>query len=196
MYAGGVTDILLSNQIIGKKKLKRLAQLARQCTLALCVDSVGNIDDASEVARAVGVTINCVVEVNVGQERCGVEPGPEVAALAQHIKKLPGLTFKGIQCYQGWNQHVRDITERTVAVNKVVDLAKVTLNALQSVGIACDYVTGGGTGTFRIEAASGIFTGKSCFFEAIKQSSLKIRLLSQKCSPAPTFLWTPITGAI
>ena len=94
----------------------------------------------------------------MGQNRCGVEPGPPVAALALEIAKLPALEFAGIQAYNGWNQHIRDFHERKAAVDAVVEKTKLSLAALSDAGLRADVVTGGGTGTFLFEAGSGVFT--------------------------------------
>ncbi|KAK2141581.1 hypothetical protein LSH36_1074g00003 [Paralvinella palmiformis] len=102
--------------------------------------------------------MDCVVEVNVGQDRCGVEPGKPAVELAKHILELPNVTFKGIQCYQGWNQHVRKIPDRKEAVGVVIKKTRDTLQAFKEAGIDCPYVTGGGTGTYLFEADSGVFT--------------------------------------
>ena len=56
-------------QVIGRAKLQRLAALAKLAKVSVCVDDVENIRDISTVAQEAGVTIDCVVEVNVGQDR-------------------------------------------------------------------------------------------------------------------------------
>ncbi|EDO33551.1 predicted protein [Nematostella vectensis] len=151
----GVRDVLISNEVIGESKLLRLASLAKQAKVSVCVDDAQNVEEMSKVASIMGATIDVIIEVNVGQERCGVEPGEQVVQLAKHILALPNLNFKGIQTYQGWNQHVRKFGDRKTAVAKVSEMAKATVEALSSNNIPCEVVTGGGTGTYTFEAASG-----------------------------------------
>ncbi|XP_078607741.1 3-hydroxy-D-aspartate aldolase-like [Branchiostoma floridae x Branchiostoma japonicum] len=158
MVYGGVQDVLVSNQIIGHSKLLRFATLAHHAKMSLCVDNEENIRELSNIAKDLNVTIGAVVEVNVGQDRCGVEPGPEVPRLAKLVQELPNLTFVGVQCYQGLNQHVRKAADRQAATDTVVEKSKRALMALEDAGIKCDYVTGGGTGTYLYEAGSGVFT--------------------------------------
>ncbi|KAK7108206.1 hypothetical protein V1264_015985 [Littorina saxatilis] len=158
MVGGGVADVFITNELVGKTKLRRLASLARQAAVSITVDDAANLQDISDVATEMGVTIHIAIEVNVGQDRCGVEPGEPAVSLAKLATSLPGVTFKGIHCYNGWNQHVRSTEERSNAVNKVVDLTRKTLEALKAAGLECPYVTGGGTGTFHFEAASKVFT--------------------------------------
>ncbi|XP_031553115.1 uncharacterized protein LOC116290248 [Actinia tenebrosa] len=158
MVVAGIKDILISNEVIGTSKLYRLASLAKQTKLSVCVDNIQNAREISQAASVFGATVNIIVEVNVGQDRCGVEPGEPVVALAKEIISLPNLVFKGIQTYQGWNQHVRKFEDRQAAVGKVVEKTKKTLDALSANDIACEVVTGGGTGTYTFEAASKVFT--------------------------------------
>lgn len=91
----------LFHQVIGTSKLYRLASLAKQAKLSVCVDNIQNVCEISQAAVIFGATVNIIVEVNVGQDRCGVEPGEPVVALAKEIITLPNLVFKGIQTYQG-----------------------------------------------------------------------------------------------
>jgi len=158
VYGGGTKDVFLTNQLIGQAKLERFAKLAKEATVSICVDNKSNLLEISEVATAMGVNVDCVVEVNVGQNRCGVEPGEPAAELAEEIQKCSGITFKGIHCYHGWNQHVRATNDRAAAVQAVVDKVNVTLKSLKDRGIGCEYVTGGGTGSFVYEAKSGVYT--------------------------------------
>lgn len=158
VYGKGCTDVLLSNQLIGKQKLNRFAALAKEAKVAICVDDASNIREISQVAVEKGINIECVVEVNVGQNRCGVEPGPAAVELAKLIRDLPGVSFKGIQPYNGWNQHIRKADDRKAATDKVVSLVQKTLKAFEEAGIPCPYVTGGGPGTFPFEAGSGIYS--------------------------------------
>lgn len=60
---------LLWFQIIGVPKLKRVAALAKAATVAICVDDPDNVRSLSQVAQTEGITLPCVVEVNVGQNR-------------------------------------------------------------------------------------------------------------------------------
>jgi 3-hydroxy-D-aspartate aldolase len=82
-------------------KLYRLASLAKQAEISVCVDDAQNVRQISQAAVIFGATVNIIVEVNVGQDRCGIEPGEPVVALAKEIMALPNLVFKGIQTYQG-----------------------------------------------------------------------------------------------
>src|SRR5437764_1589614 len=79
----GISDILLANQVVGAKKMDRLAQLAKRVKLRVCVDQVENIDQLSKAMSAAGATLGVLVEVDIGMMRCGVPPGEAAVPLAQ-----------------------------------------------------------------------------------------------------------------
>ncbi len=56
---------------------------------------------ASRAAKDFGVSIGGLVEIEVGMQRCGVEPGAAAVDLARRIAEAPGLRFDGLQAYHG-----------------------------------------------------------------------------------------------
>ena len=105
LVRGGVKDVLVSNQVVGERKLRRLAALAKEATIALCFDAPEQVDAASRVARDFGVTLGGLVEIEVGMERCGIAPGRDAASLACRVADAPNLKFKGLQAYHGRAAH-------------------------------------------------------------------------------------------
>eukprot|EP00850_Spirogloea_muscicola_P021656 SM000257S08640 [mRNA] locus=s257:157217:159600:- [translate_table: standard] len=158
MVAGGIQDVLVSNEVVSRPKLRRLAALALRAGVAVCVDEASAATALSEEVAAAGATVRVLVEINVGQDRCGVS-GPDAAlSLARHIAGLPGLRFGGIQAYQGAIQHVRRYAERKEAAEAAARRAAAVVLRLEEAGLACETVTGGGTGTFAADAAGGVYT--------------------------------------
>jgi D-serine deaminase-like pyridoxal phosphate-dependent protein len=157
LVRGGVTDILVSNQVVGTRKLRRLAALAQDASIALCFDSAEQVDAASRVAKDFNVTFGALVEIDVGMERCGVAPGQPAAALARRIADAPNLTFRGVQAYHGRAQHLPTHQQRAQAIASAVDAVRETLDALNAENLSCEIVAGAGTGTFAIEAESGVY---------------------------------------
>jgi 3-hydroxy-D-aspartate aldolase len=98
-----------------------------------------------------------LVEINSGGGRCGVEPGSEAVELAKAIAASPHLRFGGLQSYHGRAQHLRKPEERHFAIAATVDDTRRTVEQLRQQGLECAIVGGGGTGTFGLEAASGVF---------------------------------------
>ena len=108
----GIEDILIANQITDVKKIRRLADLAGDCHLTVCVDDIENINNLSIAAKNSGNTIYCLVEYEIGMKRCGVETKEEVLALAKEIEAKDNLVFAGIQAYAGHISHMIDLDER------------------------------------------------------------------------------------
>ena len=85
MVDGGIKNILIANQIVGPQKIARLAALARHAEIMVAVDDRRQRADLCAAAQAAGVTIGVLVEVNIGMDRCGVEPGEPALALARVV---------------------------------------------------------------------------------------------------------------
>lgn len=157
MVQGGVRDVLIANEIVGAPKLERLAALAKQAHVAVCADDAGNIEALDAAARAFGVRLDVLVEINVGANRCGIAPGEPAVALARRITDCANLRFAGLQAYQGSAQHLRKVEERRAAIEAAVAKIKETTALLARAGIPCEKVTGAGTGTYLFEATSGVY---------------------------------------
>jgi D-serine deaminase-like pyridoxal phosphate-dependent protein len=157
LVRGGVGDVLVSNEIAGRRKLDRLAALAREAKIALCTDNLANVADIARSAARFGVRLPVLVEIDVGGRRCGVTPGRAAVELAHAIAASPHLRFAGLQAYHGSAQHMRGHGERMTAIGRTIELTADTVAQLKRAGLACDVVGGGGTGTFEIEGASGVF---------------------------------------
>ena len=99
MVAGGIDDVLISNQVVDPAKVERLAALALRARILVCVDDAGNVEQLSNAAARHDSGIECLVEIDCGAGRCGVPPGEPARRLAQQIAASPGLTFAGIQAY-------------------------------------------------------------------------------------------------
>jgi D-serine deaminase-like pyridoxal phosphate-dependent protein len=157
LAAGGVTDILVSNVIAGARKIDRLAALAKQVKIAVCVDDADNIAEIAAAAEKHDVNISVLVEIDVGGNRCGVSPGEPALRLASKIVRSNLLRFGGLQAYHGSAQHLRTYDERRDAIARTVDLTRQTVVLLGREGLTCETVGGAGTGTFEFEAGSGVF---------------------------------------
>jgi len=156
--AAGVTDVLITNEIVGAAKLARLALLSRNARLGVLVDDRVNVGSLAAAMRAAGASIDVLVEVDVGAHRCGVLPGAPALELARAIADESGLRFAGLHAYQGAAQHLRRPAERGAAIARAAELAFETKALIEQAGIECGTVTGAGTGTFTLERDSGIYT--------------------------------------
>src|SRR5262245_11021105 len=144
----GLTDVFIANQIVGPIKLKRLADLARRAQVRACVDDPRNIEEMGQAAQKAGSTIGVLIEVNIGMNRCGVEPGEPALALAKQIQRTPGLRFVGLQGYAGHLQLMPDPAERHAKSIEASKQLVGTRKLIESAGIPVEVVTGAGTGTW------------------------------------------------
>jgi len=155
----GIQDVMISNEIFGKSKADRVAQLARYATISICVDAIEQIDQLAAAALNHQTSIAVLVEIDVGQGRCGVKTPEAVLHLARAVAAYaPQLSLAGIQAYGGSAQHFRSPEERQAAVASAIAKVKTTIALLQANGLAVVTVAGGGTGTYELEATSGIYT--------------------------------------
>ena len=162
MVYGGVRDVLVTNEVVGRQKLRRLMGLAHSARIGVCADDPAQITDLEAAATEAGITLPVHVEVNMGGNRCGVEPGEPALFLARQIGDAPHLSFAGLQAYHGSAQHLRTWAERQQAIKSATDKAALTRDLLAANGIACGNITGAGTGTFEFEAGSGVYTELQC----------------------------------
>ena len=162
LVEGGIGDVLVSNEVAGSAKLDKLAALARRAKIAVCVDDAGNVAEMEAAAAKAGVTLDVLVEIDVGAKRCGIAPGVPAARLAKQIASSPHLTFAGLQAYQGSAQHVRKADTRRDQIARAVEMVEETLRALRTAGLEARIVGGGGTGTYEIEAASRVYNELQC----------------------------------
>ena len=154
----GVEDILIANQIVDPAKIRRLADLANNCYLTVCVDNAENISALSSAAKDSGSVIHCLVEYDIGMERCGVVKNDEVLALARHIINCDNLTFDGLQAYAGHVSHIEDADKRRQMTLENYEKVKELISYLNENGIAVKTVSGGSTGTAELKAAEGLYT--------------------------------------
>jgi D-serine deaminase-like pyridoxal phosphate-dependent protein len=160
MLAGGVHDVLITNEVVGARKLERLAALARQYPQARLGTCVDNLDVARQLVRLVesqGGRLDVYIELDVGQGRCGVAAPADVVPLAKAIVACGRLTFMGLHAYHGAAQHRRGVAERRAAVEHATVRAAAARAALRAASLPCEIITGGGTGTFLYEAQGGVY---------------------------------------
>jgi len=158
LVEGGISDVLISNEVVGDAKLKRIALLAKKARIAVCVDDARNVDELTAAARNEGVILNLLIEIDAGAHRCGVTPGKAAVDLARRIIASRNLRFAGLQAYHGGAQHIRRVPDRRAAIDHAVAQVKTTTALMKEAGIPCDYITGAGTGSYMFEATSGVYT--------------------------------------
>ena len=162
MVRGGIADVMISNQVTAPAKIVRIAALTEQARTLICADDADNITALAAAMAGRNSTLEVLVEIDVGNGRCGAKPGADAVALAKQIAAAGGLRFAGLQAYQGHAQHIYDHAERKAAVDAVIAQTMQTVEMLKEAGLACDIVAGAGTGTHPFEAGSGVYNELQC----------------------------------
>lgn len=170
MVAGGIVNVYISNQVISPAKLARVAALTQAVApldgqIAIAVDDVEGVERLAQAMTEVrtssksglATVIDVFVEIDVGQGRCGVAPGEAAVALVLEIRKHPALRFAGLQAYHGKAQHLRSPSDRSLAIAQAVKDVEFTRQLIEAEGIKVPLITGAGTGSLVLEAASGVY---------------------------------------
>ena len=156
MVDGGMGDVLVTNQIVGRRKIQRLIELGRRARITVLVDSAENTAALSNAATAAGVQVGALVEVDVGMHRCGVSPGAAAVALARQVADSHGVEFRGVQGYEGHAVMLPTAAERREAAMAAMELLVSTADMMREHGLPVDTVAAGGTGTYQF---SGDYPG-------------------------------------
>src|SRR5262249_17658100 len=113
MVAGcGAPDVLLSYPIVGPN-CTRMAQLARMfpnTRFSALAEHPRGVEGLSRACSAERVTLDVLLDIDVGQHRTGIAAGPEAAALYEQIHRSPGLRAAGLHTYDGHN-HQESLAE-------------------------------------------------------------------------------------
>jgi D-serine deaminase-like pyridoxal phosphate-dependent protein len=149
MADAGLDHILVANEVVGPRKVARLMALRRRVDVMVAVDEPAQVAELSAAASAAGLTLPVLVEVNTGQNRCGVEPGEPAVVLSRLAHDAQGLDYKGLM---GWEGHVmffeeaeRIAREAEAAVTGLLRSAEMCRQARLPVEI----VSAGGTVSYR-----------------------------------------------
>ena len=161
MLAGNINDVLITNEIVGESKMQRMARVARTyapARVGVCVDSVDIARQLAAICSAEQAVLDIYVEIDVGQNRCGVSEPRAAVELARWLANSPAFHFRGLHAYSGLAQHRRGVPERRAAAEAAALRAAQARDAILAAGLPCEVVTGGGTGTFPYDVRSGVFT--------------------------------------
>lgn len=127
MADAGILDIFIPYNIVGPRKLARLAELRRRAEVSVTADAPEVVRGLSAAMAAAGLELEVLVEFDTGMGRCGV-PTPEGAAtLARMIARSPGLRFGGLMTYPANERTDPFVREaRTLLAPDGIPLARVT----------------------------------------------------------------------
>lgn len=148
----GVEDALLAYPLVGPN-VGRMIELQRtfpNTRFSALADDLSAVDAASALATASGMKIELLVDLNIGQNRTGINPN-RAAELYHRIAALPGLIPGGLHAYDG-HLHQRDVGERSRACDAAYEPVQALREELRAKGLALPRVVAGGTPTFPMHA--------------------------------------------
>ena len=145
----GIDRILISTEIVGVAKVRRLLALAGRCQVLTVIDDLEAGRQLAAAATATGQTLDVLVDVNVGMGRTGVLAGDLAVALATDLSRLSGLQLVGLQGYEGNLQFLNPAVERERRVAQAMDALLDTALRIKELGIELRIISTGGTGTSR-----------------------------------------------
>lgn len=151
--ASGVRDILVANQVVGRIKTRRLANLAREADVIVAIDSIANARQIDAAAAIAGSRPRVVIEVDSGMGRAGVSDAAAAVTLAAEIGSLPNVRFAGVMGWEGHAVGIADATEREREIRESIGRLLAVVEAIRAAGIAVGIVSCGGTGTFATASA-------------------------------------------
>ncbi|KAI8934717.1 hypothetical protein NX059_008406 [Plenodomus lindquistii] len=150
MCSLGFTDLLITCEIVGPAKVKRLVELwKKNREIRIVVDSEEGaraIDDAVRESGEKG-RITTLIDLDVGLHRTGVQPGEPAMKLARMVAGCEHLRILGVQGYEGHLQHVHGVEERKRLCLESMEILVQAAEALRRDGHGIEVVTTGGTGT-------------------------------------------------
>jgi D-serine deaminase-like pyridoxal phosphate-dependent protein len=150
----GIKDVFVINEVVGPEKIRTAALLSREIPLKVAVDDLSNVEALSNAAKKTGSEIGCVIEVDTGMRRCGINSPEEALSLARRISELPGVRLDGLTGYEGHCSLEFHKAKREYMARKAMDYFVEVADLLIRNGFPCQILSAAGTGTWEITASN------------------------------------------
>ncbi len=152
-----IGSLLITSPVLGPIAFGRLrVLLERFRNLAVVTDSEANL--AALAAATEGLPIDVFVDIDPGLHRTGVATAEAAGQLARRIAQSPHMRFAGIQFFSGPSQHIEELELRKQDVGRRSGFLRQVIETLQGAGLPPSVVTGGGTGTYALDADVGLMS--------------------------------------
>ena len=155
----GVTNGLhITSPVVSAPAIARLMALNARTEGLMCV--VDNADNVAALAAAASglKPLSVIIDIDPGIRRTGVGSPTAAVAVLEAIRARASLRYAGIQCYCGDQQHIEAFAARRESMEDRAALVRSVIEALTAAGGRPEIVTGGGTGTHRVDVELGLFT--------------------------------------
>ncbi|MFC6874611.1 alanine racemase [Halobellus marinus] len=159
MVRHGLDDIVIVCPVVTQSKLDRLMWLAEQATISIVVDGYENTQALEEATEGHNQDINALIEVNVGADRTGSEPGQETAELGEYINSTELIKFSGVLAYDNHILYESSSQEEFCAMaDEVLSKLKSTVDEIKRRDIEVPNVLAGTSGTSRQMCKESVVT--------------------------------------
>lgn len=101
MADSGIKDIQIANIITGRDKISRLIRLNDRVRLTVAVDSFENASELSNQFRREVSSLNLLIKINSGLNRCGLDSFDSLFAFMKESQKLNGIRIIGLMTHAG-----------------------------------------------------------------------------------------------
>jgi D-threonine aldolase len=152
-----VPDVLIGYPLVGPN-IGRLAQLMKlhpSVRFSTTVDHADSIDALSAGMTSQGLTLNVLLDLNVGQHRTGVPVDNHAIALYERLGRSNGLRPDGLHVYDGHTKQ-DSRAERDAIVHAGFEGVLEMRRALEKKGLPAPRIVAGGTPTFPVYAAMNV----------------------------------------
>lgn len=148
----GIKSVLVANEIAGEGMIRSFVELSRTAPVMVAVDDPRVVDEMARIAGEARELLNVVVDIDLGLNRCGVQPGDAPLELARHVLNK-GLRFRGLMGYEGHLQTLPPGPDKEHAVAAAMKYLADARERLEGAGIPVEIVSCGGTGDFAMAGA-------------------------------------------
>lgn len=140
----GFGGLLWAHLPVGPAKVAAAVSFAGEWGVTVFVDSMAVAAPLSDAAVAHGVVVPCLLEVDTGQHRAGVDPD-RAAALARALAALPGLSVRGVATHEGHLSAAPDRKTLEAAGFSAASTLVAVAQELSAAGTPCEVVSVGST---------------------------------------------------
>ncbi len=160
----GAPDVLIAFQPVGPNLGRQIALQEKYPQTRFSTI----VDDASvlQAMAGAGARLEILVDLDVGQHRTGIPPGPAALALYRKLAAAPGLVVGGLHAYDGHLSQTDPVVRAAACADAFAQVWALR-DQLLGEGLPVPRVVAGGTPTFPIHAARQ----------------------DVECSPGTTVLW-------
>lgn len=151
--SAGAEDVLIAYPLVGPNaaRLARLARAYPRCRFSVLADHPAAVEALSQALATEGQAAEVLVDLDIGQHRTGISPGPEAAALYEQIARSPGLKPGGLHAYDGHRQDENFLQRQEVTLKHFEPVLRLR-ESLERQGLPVPRLVVGGTPTFPVYA--------------------------------------------